>query len=138
MSDNKKMYDMVSFYNAKRNEQKDDDKITSMVRMDSFKIDNTKSKYCNSQVKKTVSELLEDFGNRWLLFNEWKIPKKEIQTIFDLPNIKKDDPNKDLKERIKGTGINLKIKNKKERLKDSSGKAVGSAISQYWLEGNVE
>ena len=40
MSDNKKMYDMVSFYNAKRNEQKDDDKITSMVRMDSFKIDN--------------------------------------------------------------------------------------------------
>lgn len=108
------------------------------LKIDSFKIDNTKSKYCNSQVKKTVSELLEDFGNRWLLFNEWKIPKKEIQTIFDLPNIKKDDPNKDLKERIKGTGINLKIKNKKERLKDSSGKAVGSAISQYWLEGNVE
>ena len=40
MSDNKKMYDMVSFYNAKRDEQKEDDKITSIVRMDSFKIDN--------------------------------------------------------------------------------------------------
>ena len=40
MSDNKKMYDMLQFYDEKRREQLDNDKITSVVRMDSFRFDN--------------------------------------------------------------------------------------------------
>ncbi len=39
MSQNKKMYKMIDFYNEKREQQSDDDKITAMTRLDSFKID---------------------------------------------------------------------------------------------------
>lgn len=39
MAQNEKMYEMLDFYDKKRHEQTDDDKITSMTRMDSFKID---------------------------------------------------------------------------------------------------
>lgn len=39
MSQSKKMYKMLEFYDEKKGEQTDDDKITSMTRLDSFKID---------------------------------------------------------------------------------------------------
>ena len=39
MNDSKKMYNMLQFYNEKRQIQDENDKITSIVRMDTFKID---------------------------------------------------------------------------------------------------
>lgn len=39
MSNNSKLYEMLEFYNDKRSKQTDDDRITSMTRLEEFKID---------------------------------------------------------------------------------------------------
>lgn len=103
-----------------------------------YKIDNTKSKYSNSYVKTAIKNILNDYGNKWLSSEEWKQVKKKLVTLFDLSCINKDNLNKELAEKTKGSGIMLNIKSDKKRLKDSDGKKKGNPVWQYYLEGLIE
>lgn len=103
-----------------------------------YKIDNKSSKYSNSFVKKAVREILELYGNRWLRSNEWKEPKKQLETVFDLSSINKEYPNKELIERIKNTDIHINVKYQKKRVKTSDVKEIENPVAQYYIEGYIE
>ena len=103
------------------------------ISINTFEIDNKSSKYSNSYVKTAVKEILEFYGNKWLLSDEWKIPKKKLETIFELPSINKEEPNKDLKERIENTGIHIHIKYMKKRVKSLEGKGKEFTILEIMV-----